>query len=185
MFEKKVILIITLFMFLSGCTRAIYLNSEPKDDDLVEVSYEAVDNLLHKLRQPLPKGSLVVINSLINVHDLGQTLPFGRIVSDQISSALQNAGYQVTGMELPTELFAKNEAGILQLPEKTKEALNILGAKAVVVGSYAPGRKHVYLSLRIVDISSQTVISSTDYSVAMGPDAKEMTTIPSKTEIIK
>jgi TolB-like protein len=126
----------------------------------------------------LPKGSLIVINSLINVTDMGQTLAFGRIVSDQIASAFQNNGYLVTGMDLPTEMFTKNDAGILQIPEKTREALNILGAKAVVIGSYAPGRNNVYISLRIVDLTSQTVMASTDYPVAMGPDAKAMTLPP-------
>jgi hypothetical protein len=126
----------------------------------------------------LPKGSLVVINSLINVDELNQHLPFGRIVSDQISSAFHQAGYLVMGMELPTEIFSKNDAGILQIPEKTKEALNLLGAKAIVIGSYAPGRNNVYVSLRLVEIASQNVMSSTDYSVGMGPDAKVLASLP-------
>lgn len=148
------------------------------DDDLIEVSYEAVDDLLLNLKQPLPKGSLVVINSMVNVDDLGQTLPFGRIVSDQISSALNQAGYRVVGMELPTEIFSKNDAGILQLPEKTKEALNAAHANAVVYGTYAAGRKNVYVSLRVVEMPYQNIIASTDYSVAMGPDARAMTLPP-------
>lgn len=156
------------------------------DDDWVEVSYEAVDELLLNLKQPLPKGSLVVINSLVNVNDLGQTLPFGRIVSDQISSSMHRAGYRVMGMELPTEIFSKNDAGILELPEKTKEALNAVHANALVIGTYAAGRKNVYLSLRVVEISTQNIISSTDYSVKMGPDATVMTRLPEpKEDVVK
>ncbi|MGZ4957778.1 MAG: FlgO family outer membrane protein [Methylomonas sp.] len=178
MFRKqKIILMMLALAVLGGCSR-MYRPSEPCDDDLVEVSYDAVDQLLLNLKQPLPKGSLVVINSMVNVDDLGQTLPFGRIVSDQIASSMHRAGYRVMGMELPTEIFAKNESGILQLPEKTKAALNAVHANAIVIGSYAPGRNHVYVSLRIVDIATQNIISSTDYSVSRGPDAKAMTTIP-------
>ncbi len=166
-------------LMLSGCTPGWYYHmNEVDDDDLVEVSYSAVDQLQLNLKQPLPKGSLVVINSMVNVDDLGQTLPFGRIVSDQLSSSLHRAGYRVMGMELPTEIFAKNEAGILQLPEKTKEALNAVHASAVVIGTYAAGRENVYVSLRVVEIATQNVISSTDYSIPMGPDAKAMTTRP-------
>ncbi len=142
------------------------------------MTYEEVNSLIQNLRLPLPKGSLVVINSLINVDELNQRLPFGRIVSDQISSAFHHAGYLVMGMELPTEIFSKNDAGILQIPEKTKEALNLLGAKAIVIGSYAPGRNNVYVSLRLVEIASQNVMSSTDYSVGMGPDAKVLASLP-------
>ncbi|WFP49361.1 FlgO family outer membrane protein [Methylomonas sp. EFPC3] len=176
--KKLMVLMLAGLTVLSGCSRLYYYSSSIDDDDLVEVSYDAIGWLLADLRQPLPKGSLVVINSLVNVDDMGQTLPFGRIISDQLSSALHRSGYRVMGMELPTEIFAKNEAGILELPEKTKEALNNVGAKAIVIGSYAPGRDNVYVSLRVVDIASQNVVSSTDYSVAMGPDAKVLTTKP-------
>jgi len=179
MLNKKImVLMLAGLTALSGCSRLYYYSTSIDDDDLVEVSYDAVGWLLADLRQPLPKGSLVVINSLVNVDDMGQTLPFGRIISDQISSALHRSGYRVMGMELPTEIFAKNESGILELPEKTKEALNNVGAKAIVIGSYAPGRDNIYVSLRVVDIASQNVVSSTDYAVAMGPDAKVLTTKP-------
>lgn len=131
MLNKKImVLMLAGLTVLSGCSRLYYYSTSIDDDDLVEVSYDAVGWLLADLRQPLPQGSLVVINSLVNVDDMGQTLPFGRIISDQISSALHRSGYRVMGMELPTEIFAKNETGILELPEKTKEALNNVGAKA-------------------------------------------------------
>ncbi|MGY6274139.1 FlgO family outer membrane protein [Methylomonas sp. MgM2] len=166
---------------LSGCGPRAYYDSV-EDEDLVEVSYSAIDQLLLSLKQPLPKGSLLVINSLVNVDDLGQTLPFGRIVSDQLTSALSRAGYRVIGMELPTEIFAKNDAGILELPEATKQALNDVHAAAFVYGTYAAGRKTVYVSLRVVDISTQNVISSVDYATPMGPDAKRFATIPATKE---
>jgi hypothetical protein len=179
MYKKQIIALLFLALLNAGCSRLfIFRPSEPKDDNLVEQSYTAVESLVAGLRQPLPQGSLVVVNSLINVGDLGQTLPFGRIVSEQISSAFQNAGYLVTGMEMPTELFTKNDVGVLLLPEKTKEALTNMGAKVVLIGSYAPGRNHVYVSLRVVEIASQTVISSYDYRVSMGPDAKTLATPP-------
>jgi hypothetical protein len=114
----------------------------------------------------------------VNVGDLGQSMPFGRIVSDQISSAMHQNGYRVMGMELPTEIFSKTEDGILELPEKTKEALNNVHAHSLVIGTYAAGRKHVYVSLRIVEIATQNVISSTDYSIPMGPDARAMSLPP-------
>ncbi|MDD4913907.1 MAG: FlgO family outer membrane protein [Methylococcales bacterium] len=178
MFKKQLLVLAVILIMLSGCSRFFYRQAETEDGNLVELSYNGVSQLLLNLRQPLPKGSVVVINSLINVDDLGQTLAFGRIVSDQLTSAFQHEGYIVTGMDLPIEMFVKNDAGILQIPEKTLAALNNIDAKAVIIGSYAPGRNTIYVSLRVVDIASQTVISSTDYGVPMGPDAKAMTLPP-------
>ncbi len=181
---KKSSVRVALFLLvtlLAGCS-SYYRYKEVKDDDWIEVSYTVVDQLLLNLKQPLPRGSLVVVNSLVNVNDLGQTLPFGRIVSDQITSAMHRAGYRVMGMELPTEIFAKNEAGILSLPEKTRQALNDVHANALVLGTYAAGQKNVYVSLRVVELSTQNVISSTDYSILMGPDAKRLTSLPEPKE---
>ncbi|MCK5121522.1 MAG: hypothetical protein KAQ91_06040 [Methylococcales bacterium] len=171
MIKKQIFYLLILMITLStGCSR--YYSNEPDDENLVEVSFKEVDNLLINLKQPLPTGSLVVINSLVNVDDLSQTFSFGRIISDQISSAFHRAGYRVMGMELPTEIFVKDDAGILHLSAKTKKALNDIAAGSLVIGSFAPGKRNVYISLRIVDIASQNVIATTDFSVPMGPDAK-------------
>lgn len=174
--NKKQLLVPALLsaLLLNGCSPGFYYHSNTiKDDDLVEVSQIAVQNLLANHR--LPKGSLVVINSMVNVDDLAQTLPFGRIMSDQLASSLHQAGYRVMGMELPTEIFTKNDAGILQIADKTKEALNLVHAQAVLVGTYAPGRENVYVSLRLVELVSQDVISTYDFSTPLGPDAKVLT----------
>lgn len=179
--KSLLVSLIVALCLLSGC--GVYNQYHyVYDDDWVEVSYDGVEQLLTNLTQPLPRGSLVVVNSLVNVNDLGQTLAFGRIVSDQITSSLHQNGYRVMGMELPTEIFSKNEAGILELPEKTKEALNNVHATALVYGTYAAGRKNAYVSLRVVDISTENIISTTDYSIKMGPDAKAMTRIPEPKE---
>ncbi|GAB4254448.1 MAG: hypothetical protein Kow0065_01540 [Methylomicrobium sp.] len=172
MFKRQiVVLMISALTGLSACNR-VYYASETEDEDLVEVSYDAVEQLLMQIKQPLPRGSLVVINSLVNVDDMSQTFAFGRIVSDQISSAFHRSGYRVMGMELPTEIFAKNDNGILQLSEETKKGLNEVGAQALVIGTFAAGKKNAYVSLRVVDIDSGYFVSTTDYSVPMGPDAK-------------
>ena len=178
MLKKQAILflILTSTLTLAGCNlfNLAYSHHEPKDADLVTVSYLAVDNLLSNMKQPVPKGSLVVINSLVNVDDMSQDYSFGRIVSDQIASGFHQHGYRIRGMELPTAIFEKNERGILILSDQTKEALNTIGASALVVGVFAPGKNNAYLSLRLVDIASGNFISTTDLSVPMGPDAKRL-----------
>lgn len=161
-------------VLLAGCSRYYYWDNEPDDKNLVDVSYDAVDNLLQNLKKPLPAGSVVVINSLVNVDDLSQSFSFGRILSDQISSAFHRSGYRIVGMELPTEIFAKNDSGILYLADETKQALNETGASALVIGVFAPGKRNAYVSLKVYDIASENVISSNDFSVPMGPDTKKL-----------
>lgn len=62
---------------------------------------------------------MIVVSTLVNVDDLNQTSAFGRIVSDQIASVFNNAGYRIMGMEMPTAVFVKEEGCICPMkPEK-------------------------------------------------------------------
>ena len=170
-YNKAVFLILVLLsLILSGCSLNRY--STPKDIDLIPVSQEATKNLLTKSKKIPPKNSLIVISSFVNVDKLKETSSFGRIVSSQIASAFFNSGYQIKAMELPTELFVQSNNGFLQLSPEAKSELKRQGASALVVGVFAPASRTAYVTARMIDIDTQKVISSTDFSVPMGVDAK-------------
>ena len=170
--NKKVVVftLALLVPLLNACT--LYYQKPIEDVDLVEVSYDSVETLLSQMSQPIAKGSLIVVSTLVNVNDLNQTSAFGRIVSDQIGSAFNNSGYLIKGMEMPTANFVKQDGGFLQLTEETKKNLKHHNVSALVVGVFAAGIESAYVSLRVVDTESMNVISSTDFSVPMGPDAR-------------
>lgn len=168
--KKMVIFTLVLLMpLLNACTRN-YHQSAIEDVDLIEVSYNSVKTLLAQMNPTIPKGSLVVVSTLVNVNDLNQTSAFGRIVSDQIASAFHNSGYLIKGMEMPTANFVKVDGGFLNLTEETKQNLKDKNVSALVAGVFAAGSNSAYVSLRVVNIDSLEVISSTDFSVPMGPD---------------
>jgi hypothetical protein len=174
MLRKATILLPALLAAtLSGC--AGYRQYEVKDADLIQVSYDAVAELNSRLNRKIPKNNLIVVSTLLNVDNLNKTSAFGRIVSDQIASAFHKDGHQIVGMELPIDLFIMKEDGTLQLTPETKKELKRYQAGVLVGGVYAPGKKNTYVSLRIVDLATKTVISSADFSVPMGPDAKFLT----------
>lgn len=173
MLKKATIFISALLItLLNGCSWNRY--QEIKDADLVEVSYDATSTLQDKLTRTVPQNSLIIVSTLLNVDNLNQTSSFGRIISDQIASAFHNSGYQIIGMEMPIDLFVMQEGGALHLSDETKAILKHYHAAVLVGGVYAPGKKNTYVSLRIVDINTKNVISSTDFSVPMGPDAKKL-----------
>ncbi|MDO9049741.1 MAG: FlgO family outer membrane protein [Methylobacter sp.] len=172
MLKKATIFIPALFIAtLSGCLTNSYYEV-PKDTDLVEVSYDAVDTLQSNLLKTIPEHSLIIVNTLLNVDDLKKTSSFGRIISDQIASAFYNSGYRVIGMEMPIDLLVMQEGGAPHLSDETKKILKNYGAAAIVGGAYAQGKRTTYISLRVINADSKNIIASTDLSVPMGPDAK-------------
>ncbi len=171
---KKATLItaVLLLATLSGCGVNRYF--DVKDADLIEVSNDVTDELREKATRSIPKNSLILVSTLLNVNDLHETSAFGRIISDQIASSFHNSGYRIIGMELPIDLFMMKKGGALHLSDEIKTIIKPYNAAVIVGGVYAPGKRNTYVSLRIVDLYTKNIISSTDIAVPMGPDARKL-----------
>jgi hypothetical protein len=178
MLKKSTSLISALLIAtLSGCASTYrffkaqtYLNT-----DLIEASHDATDKLKDDLCERIPKGSLIVVSTLLNVKKKpNETSSFGRIISDQIATALHNSGYQIIAMDLPIDLFMMEEGGDLRLSDEDKALLKRYNAAVIVGGVYAPGKANAYVTLRAVNRFTKHVIAATDFSVALGPDVKNL-----------
>jgi hypothetical protein len=178
MLKKATILIPALLIVtLGGCASTYrffkaqtYLNT-----DLIEASHDATDKLKDDLCERIPKGSLIVVSTLLNVKKKpNETSSFGRIISDQIATALHNSGYQIIALDLPIDLFMMEEGGELKLSDEDKALLRRYNAAVMVGGVYAPGKANTYVTLRAVNRFTKHVIASTDFSVALGPDVKNL-----------
>jgi len=159
---------------LSGCSSAYrsYKTQAYLNTDLVEASYNASNQLQDKFTRKMPKNTLILVSTLLNVKNLKETSAFGRIISNQIATSLHNAGYQIIGMDLPADLFMMKDDGELLLSENDKNRLKHYKSVVIVGGVYAPGKQNTYVTLRAVDRFTKQVIASTDFSVALGPDVK-------------
>ena len=116
-----------------------------------------------------------MVSTLLNVKkNPNETSSFGRIISDQLATSLQNSGYQIIALDLPIDLFTMEEGGELLLSEEDKALLRRYNAAVMVGGVYAPGKQNAYVSLRAVNRFTKHVIASTDFSVALGPDVKTL-----------
>lgn len=179
MFTKASILIPAAFLVatLSACSSSLrYVNTKAYlNTDLIEASYEATDQLKEELCHKIPKGSLIVVSTLLNVKkNPNETSSFGRIISNQIATDLHNSGYQIIALDLPIDLFMMEENGELQLSDKDKALFRQYQAAVLVGGVYAPGKQNAYVSLRAVNRFTKHVIASTDFSVPVGPDVKAL-----------
>jgi len=178
MLKKSTILIAALLIAtLSGCASSFrffraqtYLNT-----DLIEASHDATDELKDQLCRKIPKGSLIVVSTLLNVKkNPNETSSFGRLISHQVATSLQNSGYQIIALDLPIDLFMMEDGGELLLSDEQKALLRRYNAAVMVGGIFAPGRQTAYVTLRAVNRFTRHVIAATDFSVALGPDVKNL-----------
>ncbi len=159
---------------LSGCSSAYrsYKTQSYLNTDLVEASYKASSELQDKFTRKMPKNTLILVSTLLNVKNLKETSSFGRIISNQIATSLHDAGYQIIGMDLPADLFMMKDDGEILLSENDKNRLKQYKSVVIVGGVYAPGKQNTYVTIRAVDRFTKQVIASTDFSVVLGPDVK-------------
>ncbi|MEY3288266.1 MAG: hypothetical protein RLZZ419_508 [Pseudomonadota bacterium] len=175
--RANILIPVLLIITLSGCgsTFRFFKSQSYLNTDLIEASHDATDELKDELTKKIPKGSLIVVSTLLNVKKTpNETSSFGRIISDQIATALHNSGYQIIALDMPIDLFMMEEGGELTLSDKDKSLLKKYNTAVMVGGVYAPGKQNTYVSLRAVNRFTKHVIASTDFSVVLGPDVKTL-----------
>ncbi len=120
------------------------------------------------LKGPIDHNSTIIIASFVNVNNLEESSTFGRIIAEQISSRLSQAGYKVCEMKLRQKsIFMEKEKGEFLLSRDLHEVVRKHNASAVVVGTYGEGNRSIYVSARIVSTADSTIISSCDFSIPM------------------
>ena len=138
--------------------------------DLVGSSQGATDRLLQELaidpRQP------VLVGSLVNVDQLGESSRFGRIVAEQIAGRMAQRGLRVVEPKLRDSVVMHREQGELLLSRELREVSQAHQAQAVLVGTYAVSARQVYVSLKLVQPEGNTVVAAYNYAVALDEDVR-------------
>ncbi|OQX83654.1 hypothetical protein B6D60_10225 [candidate division KSB1 bacterium 4484_87] len=145
-----------------------------KDADIMNTNYKAADSLIRKLNVKLDKDNPVLVASFVNLDDLNESSTFGRVVSEQIASRLNQKGYSTIELKLRTNIFIKEGSGEFLLSREMAEISTKHRAQAVVVGSYAVASSRVYLTARIINVRNGRVLASYDYNIPIGRNTFKM-----------
>ncbi|MCB1809396.1 MAG: hypothetical protein KDJ99_30830, partial [Candidatus Competibacteraceae bacterium] len=145
-----------------------------RDSDLVSQSYTAAEALLEQVpwlkenRQPLLTGTFVNINSMED------SSAMGRMIAEQISSRFAQDGFTMVEMKLRRNVFIQQQGGEFVLSREVQNLSQVHNAAAVIAGTYAVGRRTVYINARLVRAADNLVLAAYDYSMPLGPDAKAL-----------
>jgi TolB-like protein len=174
----RLLLLVFVIVFVAGCasnrSASNTENRRPQDKDLVAVSYDVADTLLAQVpwlkenRQPLLTGTFVNVNSLEDSSALG------RIISEQVSSRFAQKGFTMVELKLRRNVFVKTQAGEFMLSREAKNLSRLHNAAAVIAGTYAVGRRNVFVSARLIRAADNLLIASHDYALPLGPDTRAL-----------
>lgn len=149
---------LTVSAFLAGC--ATPQDYEPGPEDrIIAANYAAADQLRAKLGSGLSTHQAIAVAAPVSPDAYAPTA-LSRLIAEQVSSRLSEAGYRVVSAKLksPAAAYGLSSSG----PE-IRDTASALNAEAVIVGTYAVGAYSVYVSLKAIRTADNIVLAAHDY----------------------
>jgi len=163
--------ICVVLMFSVGCLRKleqVKADQEPYSK-IITTSYAATDVLAEIMdKRDYEHNGAIIAASLVNINNLAETCTLGRIVSEQMLGRMAQHGYKVVEMKLRQDsVFIKKNEGEFLLSRELQNIGEQHHATAVLVGTYAISKYVVFISVRMIRTSDNTVIASYDYQLPL------------------
>jgi hypothetical protein len=161
--------------FLFCLTVPMPLLASGYSSDIEGISQVAGDmlekNRLFYLDRTLP----ILSTSFVNLDDLNETSAFGRLMGVSVASRFSQHGYRVVELRLGKgSVVIQGKNGEFVLSRDTARLEGSHEAQAVIVGTYSIDDNWAYISVSLVGIRDNTVISSHDFSMRMDETLKKM-----------
>lgn len=156
-------MLLFVLVLLNGCSDFNGTRLEPvlgDDIDLVEMGDKVAQNLIS---QPLPPlvphqaDQPILVTTLVNNDKLTDTTTFGRSFQNNIAAGFVKRGYAVKEIKLRQNVLVELHKGEFMLTRNLAEMAPVQRAQAVVVGTYTLVNRVLYLSVRLVAPSSQSI----------------------------
>ncbi len=158
---------ILVIFTLSGCATPTI--APERQSTMIDAAYSAVDALIAgQNMSPMasPNGGVrVLVATVADLNKLNQSTAFGRLLAEQMSSRLAQTGIPVGELKLTGKLYVSQSQGELVLSRELKEISGSQKADLVLVGTYVDAGPSVFVSLKLVRASDNTV--SNAYNFAM------------------
>lgn len=145
--------------------------------DLVDLSYKIAEDLTESALPPILPGNPnmpVLVTTFVSNSDLEKTSSFGRLLQEHVASRFVQLGFTVKELKLAKNLYIEPQSGETILTREFDQLSSHASAQAIVVGTFTRTNRTLYLSSRIINPETKTIISSKDYTICMDDDILAM-----------
>ncbi len=162
-----------LLLGAAGCSTNKVVASTDPVVDLEAVVASAAQELIS---QPvnIERGKPFIATSFADIDDLSQSSTLGRVLGEQFSSAMTQAGLPMVEVKMRDSLFIKEGTGELLLSRQLRSIVQAHDAQAVVVGTYAMGGSNVYVTVRLVRTADNMILAANDFTIPINKDMRSL-----------
>ncbi len=181
--KESLFLLLVIIFVASGCTRNIGCSQLANVyflgtvEDLNKFSAKVADDLVENSRPLLIQhnpGLPIFITTFVDDNDLSQTNAFGRILQKAIGNRLVSREFPVRETLLGNTIFIEPRRGETILTRDLSHLAQKQHSQAVIVGTWSRTGRTLYLSVRAVNPSDNTIISARSYRLCMDDDILEL-----------
>jgi TolB-like protein len=178
--KKYLLFALIVSVLFSGCTNFNGTRLEGllgADENLVPYSYQIAQDLEETAVPaliPRSPDQPLLVTTFVDNNDLNQTSRFGRILQQNIASRFVQMGYTVREIKMRKNLLIRQRSGEIFLSRDIKEINPSVSAQAVLVGTYSITNRIMYISARLINPETSTIISSSDYHLVMDKNVLAM-----------
>ncbi len=181
---KKYLIMAIAAMTLGGCSTPDIFNerggmnggqySSTKDTNMLISTHKAADSLMQQAGYLQEDHRPILITSISDITNLNTSSAFGLMVSEQVGDRFAQMGFPVIDLRTRRDLKVREKSGEFMLSRDIQKISRKHAAGAVLLGTYATGVNHVYVSTRLVRASDNRILASYDFDMPMGPDVRKM-----------
>jgi TolB-like protein len=151
----------------SGCATGSTLHEQ--ESVLIAANYKAADSLiLGQAAEPKLSsinGKMVLVATVVDLHNLEKSASLGRLVSEQVSARLSQLGLNVKEVKLRGSLFVSNSQGEFLLSREIKEISQSHSAEFVIVGTYAAASEAIYITLKLIKTEDGRILNGYSFGL--------------------
>jgi TolB-like protein len=150
-----------------------------EDADLIAESAKAIEQLLKnqdmlvQQNLSLRPSSPVIITSLVELGNLERSSGFGQTFAEMLGAHLNQQGFRVRDVRTRQDLLIEEQNGEMMLSRDLSAISQQHAINHVLVGTYTPAQRKVYISLKLLHISGE-VLSSHVLSLPIGADTNRL-----------
>lgn len=161
---------------VSGCltTQPEPLRAPQENPSAVlDTTYGLIDAIAQQAPAWVKNGP-VLVATFVDVDQLEHSSTLGRAITEQASTRLVQLGFPVVEVKLRASLFVKQDTGELLLSREIGQIAREQSARAVLVGTYAVGKRAVHINAKLVDPTQGTILAAQDSVLALDSHVKSL-----------
>lgn len=170
---KGITLICFSFFYILLFTGCIHKNIDGSNnfDSLIS---NLVDNSSDKLKKNISRDDTVLVSDFVNLDKLQNHSKLGFLLSDTLKNSLSSEDIIIREVELGKDFTLGKHGFNVLTREKKRINSEVIHAQYAVVGTYSITTKRLIVFIKLIDINTGHILSSSSDSVMIDKEIREL-----------